>query len=273
MRPGDRVVAPYTAPGSARSRGPDSPVRRAGRRWPRHSPGPCRDCAAARLAADRGPWVGGGWRPRRSVERGHGSVGAGARRGPRPYVSGATARPTTQLPAPKGQPGQWRLHSPLPRSRARKRVPPRRAAGRCGTGRGASRSLARLGGSLTLHRQCFDGAGQPGDGIALIPYDRGSPRGASGYTVNACRARNSFAPPGRAMLNSRRLCRSSSRVYADSARSPRRRRLTWVAVPIERRARLPSHGTAGRSTRGPGAGSSLRRKWCCLVAPGCDIHK
>jgi hypothetical protein len=32
-------------------------------------------------------------------------VGAGARRGPRPYVSGATARPTTQLPAPKGSPG------------------------------------------------------------------------------------------------------------------------------------------------------------------------
>jgi len=66
--------------------------------------------------------LGAGGGPRRSVERGHGSVGAGARRGPRPYVSGATARPTTQLPAPNGQPGQWRLRFPLPRSRARKRV-------------------------------------------------------------------------------------------------------------------------------------------------------
>jgi hypothetical protein len=116
---------------------------RAGRRWPRHSPGSCRDCAATRPAADRGPWSGGRVSgPRRSVERGHGSVGAGARRGPRPYASGAAAVLSRPQPL-NGQPRRRHLHSPLPRSEARKRARSPQAAARCGTGRGVPRADLR----------------------------------------------------------------------------------------------------------------------------------
>jgi hypothetical protein len=77
--------------------------------------------------------------PRRSV--GAGQWLRGAERGAGRVLMSAAPPPALRRSCqpPNGQPGRWRLRSPLPRSGARKRVRPRAAAGRCGTGCGARR--------------------------------------------------------------------------------------------------------------------------------------
>jgi hypothetical protein len=90
-----------------------------------------RACAAHGRPSIRGPWLGGGVSgPRRSVERGQGSVSVARAAS---LCQWRHRHPDAGTGPRYGQPGRWRLRSPLPRSRARKRVRPRRAAGRCGT--------------------------------------------------------------------------------------------------------------------------------------------
>ena len=169
---------------------------------------PCLWSCTARPSIAAGDLGGGVSGPRRSVERGRGPWGAGARRGPRPYASGAAAVLSRPQPL-NGQPRRRRLRSPLPRSGARRRVRPRRAVGRCGTGRDAiGHNRPEWWYRVSLSASC---AHRMTCGSRAIPIaaQRWLPRSPAVSTTRAAspaRLRSAAAMASRASLASARAC-------------------------------------------------------------------